>query len=126
MITIHITGLDGLKDSFGRWPKELKRELSLAVKKSAFLIEREAKPITPFDTGMLMGSIRSDIKPLWASIAPHKKYSIFVHEGTRRWPLSVPPKKPGKVRQFMKVGAEKATPKIEKEFERAVDKALSR
>ncbi len=125
MIKIEIKNIDKIIDKFGRMPKKARIELHKAVVKSAFQVEREAKPITPFDTGRLRGNIKNDIMPLRSLIAPHVNYAIYVHEGTRRWPLRIPPKKPGTVRQFMKVGAERALPKVQKFFDEAIKKVIS-
>jgi len=125
MIRIEIKNLDKVIKKFDRLPKELTIEIRDAIRKSAFLVEAEVKPITPIDTGRLRGSISSDISPFRAVISPHVFYAIFVHEGTKNWPIWMPPKAPGTVRQFMKVGAEKAKPKIEKTFEKAIKRALN-
>lgn len=125
MIKLEIKNIDKIIDKFGRMPGKARKELHNAVIQSAFQVEREAKPITPFDTGLLKGSIRKDIMPMSALIAPHVHYAIYVHEGTRKWPLRVPPRKPGTVRQFMKIGAERALPKIQKFFDEAIKKVIS-
>ena len=125
MIRLEIKNIDKITDKFGRMPAKARKELHNAVVKSAFQVEREAKPITPFDTGRLRGSIRKDVMPLSAVIAPNVNYAIYVHEGTRRWPLHIPPKKPGTVRQFMKVGAEKALPKVQRFFNEAIKKVIN-
>jgi len=125
-ITIRIEGLSKLNDKLRRFSPRLKRELSKAIAKSAYLVERETKPITPIDTGRLRGSIRTNISGLRAIIAPTAKYAIFVHEGTRRWPLRMPPKSPGTVRQFLKKGSEKAAPRIRKYFEDAIRITIER
>jgi HK97 gp10 family phage protein len=55
------------------------------IRELAFLVEREAKQVTPVDTGRLRASIRvlPIIRPLEAIIQPHTEYAIYVHEGTR-------------------------------------------
>ena len=88
--------------------------MSKAVKKSAFLIEAESKPVTPVDTGRLRASISSQIMPLTATIAPHTDYAIYVHEGTYKM----------RERPFMGWGTEKAKPHIERFFEQAVKTAI--
>ena len=124
MIKIKIKGISKLIKKFNGIPPRLKEHIHIALKKSAFLVESQAKPITPFDTGRLRGSIRVDLYPYKAIIGPHVYYAIFVHEGTRRWPLSVPPKKPGTVRQFMKIGAEKSVSRIQDIFNIEIKKSL--
>lgn len=125
-ITIRIIGLDKFTDKLKRFSPRLKSELCKAISQSAYLIERETKPITPVDTGCLRGSIRTNITGLRAIIAPTVDYAVFVHEGTRRWPLHMPPKSPGTVRQFLRIGAEKSIPRIRKYFEDAVRITIER
>lgn len=124
MIKIEIENLDKVVDKFGRMAKKTRRNLQEALVKSAFEVEIKSKAIVPFDTGHLMRSIRKNIMPLSAWIAPHTEYAIYIHEGTKRYPLHLAPKKPGRVRQFMKVGAEKALPRIQKNMDEAIKKSL--
>ncbi|MHA1225123.1 MAG: HK97-gp10 family putative phage morphogenesis protein [Candidatus Hodarchaeales archaeon] len=126
MIKIEIKGLDKVHRKFGKLPREIKNELREGIIKSAFIVERKSKPITPVDTGRLRASITKDIEPFKATIGPRVDYAIFVHEGTRNWPLHIPPKMPGTVRQFMKIGAERAEHEIRRVFEEAIRKALAR
>jgi len=126
--TIKITGLKEFTKAMREAPRMLIRELDKAVWRSVLAVEREAKPITPFDTGYLRASIIPG-RPLGqkdriAMIAPYAPYAIYVHEGTRKWPLSKPPRAPGTVRQFMKKGAEKAEPDIDRYFIQALDKVI--
>ncbi len=124
MIRIEIKNLDKVVDGFGRMAKKTRINLQKALVKSTFEVERKSKVITPFDTGYLRRSIRKSIMPLSAWIAPHAEYAIYIHEGTRRYPLYLSPKKPGTVRQFMKVGAEKALSKIQKHINDAIKESL--
>ena len=124
-INIRIENLDKLTRGLSRFPGNLRGEFRNAMEKSIFLIEAKTKPITPFDTGRMRQSIYKDyLEPFKAAISPHVNYAIFICEGTRYYPLSKPPKAPGTVRQFMKVGAERAQPTIEAVFNSAVEKAL--
>lgn len=124
-IDIRIKNLDKLTRGLNKFPGNLKREFRVAMEKAIFMVEGKAKPITPYDTGRLRASITKDyIKSFAAAISPKVNYAIYVHMGTRYWPLSMPPKKPGTVRQFMKIGAEKAEPTIDILFNSAVEKAL--
>lgn len=117
MITIEVKGLDELVRKFGDLPNDLMKEISDAMRKSAFLVEAKAKPLTPVDTGRLRASIRPDyIRPLEAAIAPHTEYAIYVHEGTRYM----------KARPFMKWGVKAAEGDIKKVFEEAISKVLNK
>lgn len=67
----------------GALPPKLSSAVAVAIKKSAFLVEREAKLESPVDTGRLRASIYTDITPTQATISPYVNYAVFVHEGTR-------------------------------------------
>lgn len=56
--------------------------VSRAVAKTAQDIEATAKDNVPYDTGFLLGSISSTIKPMSAEIGPTAKYGAHVEYGT--------------------------------------------
>lgn len=127
---IKVEGLDKLVSEFKDMPRNIDNELRVAVRKSAAWIERKAKPITPV-ARIAGGTLRRQTRMwvyggLWAEVGARTNYATFVHEGTSKWPLSVPPTLPGAVRQFLKKGTELALPEIEKEFSNAVEKALKK
>ncbi len=124
MIKIEIKGLNKAIDKFGMMSPKMKKELGIAVRKSAIRVGDKAKPITPWDSTRMRTSIRADIDPFRAVIEPHVEYAIYIHEGTKKYPLYMPPKKPGTFRQFMKIGAKRATPEIQRFFDEAVEKAI--
>jgi HK97 gp10 family phage protein len=49
-------------------------------------IEKNAKAITPVDTGRLRASITADVKGLEANIGTDVEYAGFVHDGTYKMP----------------------------------------
>lgn len=57
--------------------------LNIGIKKSLFFLEAEAKTFTPVDTWVLRNSYRESFWNLTWKIFNFRKYSIFVHEGTR-------------------------------------------
>lgn len=58
--------------------------LQKKVDELAFLVEREAKLVTPVgETGHLRGRMTTDVGNLRAKIQTNVPYDIFVHEGTR-------------------------------------------
>ena len=65
---------------------------SMALRKTAFDIEADAKILAPVDTGTLMNSISTTIAgdgrhgTMTAEIGPTVDYAIYVHEGTSRMP----------------------------------------
>lgn len=81
-VTISVDIGDALQRIYAGSPK-IDIGIGRAIRKSALLVEREAKIRTPVDTGQLQGSIAADIYPLMATIEPHKDYAMYVHEGTR-------------------------------------------
>ena len=110
MITIKITGLNEVIKKFEKMPRDFITEMDKAVKRSAYLVEGEAKKVTPVLTGRLRASISSIFSTLQAIVSPHTDYAIYVHEGTRFMER----------RPFMKWGVEKAVDAIKKEFQKAV------
>ena len=119
-ITLKIKGLDGLQRAMKKWPDIAGRETQDALKKSINDVQAETVPITPIDIGRLRSGFRQKVRPFKATLFNTKEYAIYVHEGTGRWPLSRPPRNPGTVRQFLKVGLEKSKKKIEKNFGKAL------
>ena len=126
--TIKLVGLDKLQNAFKMYPLESAKNLQKAIVKSIFTVERQTVPITPIDTGALRESIPlgRKIEPLRGEIGPTVPYAIFVHEGTSKWPLSVPPKNPHTVRQFLKVGFERSIVAIEAFFNKAIKDSLNK
>lgn len=114
MITIKIQNAAEIKRSFKKYPIKTKSAIKTAIRKSALLVERESKVMTPVDTGRLRSSIMSDILPMKATVAPHTDYAIHVHEGTRRM----------KGRPFMEQGLRKAENRIQGFFKNEIKKAL--
>lgn len=83
------------------------------IYKIALLIERNAKQLTPVNTGALRSSISTSflIMGIGARVATNKDYAIFVHEGTRYM----------RSRPFMKKGAEFAEPQIAGQISKRID-----
>lgn len=101
-IFVEITpDLDKLASKFGTI--DVGSFLERIIVKFAFMIEGEAKRVTPVDTGRLRASISTSQYGMRAVVAPHTNYAFFVHEGTRRM----------KSRPFMKWGVERASRGLE-------------
>jgi len=124
MIEIEIKNLENVMKVFKQFPIAMKRNLSDAILKSAYTVEGKAKEITPVDTGRLRNSIYTKISPLEALVSTNVGYAVFIHEGTKRYPLSMSPKSPMAVRQFMKVGAERSKALVESYFREALEKTI--
>ncbi len=93
---------------------KIKRGISRAISKAGFLVERSAKRRSPVDTGRLRASIRTDIRPLTATIAPHTNYAVFVHNGTRNQ----------RAQPFLTQGLDDALSEIRAVFNREIKGAL--
>ncbi len=102
------------KTFFGKLPVHIKQGLNNAIRKSAFIVERESKRIAPVDTGRLRSSIFTIIEPLKATVQPRVNYAIFVHEGTFKMSS----------RPFMKEGADNARNEIQRIFNEEIKRIL--
>lgn len=102
MMAVQIDGLDELLKRYKRSPEIVTEAFKKAIQKAVRGVEAAAKPITPIDTGFLRNSISSSmlVEELGGKIIATAPYASYVHEGTEVWPLSVPPKNSGTVRQF--------------------------
>ncbi len=112
-IKVRIVGADKTALYFGRLPKHIVDALDEAVKKSAFLVERESKIVTPVLTGRLRSSIFTTLKPLRATVQPKTDYALAVHEGTGRM----------RARPYMKWGLDRAKNEIGRIFSKEIKKA---
>lgn len=115
-ITIKIEGLDALRGAFRRFPTISEKYLQKGIDRSIAIIHNlsaRQKGIVPVLTGNLSNSFSTGIKleRLKGSIRPTAKYAKYVNDGTRRM----------KPRRYMEKLAETATPKIQKEFNEAVE-----
>ena len=125
-INVKIDGLQKFKTMMGKYPAASVRNLNEAIKKSVFEIQAQTVPITPIDTGELRRSIGRGIKfsPMRGQIGPTVDYANIIHEGNARYPLSISPRNPSTVRQFLRQGVELSTDKITMYFNDAVKKTL--
>ena len=126
-LNVKLEGLDKLKNAFNTYPLESAKNIQKAIVSSITKIERESVPITPIDTSRLRESIPlgKKIKPLSGEIGPTVDYGYYIHEGTVNYPLSMPPKNPNTVRQFMKVGLERSELAIQAFFKKAIENTLN-
>lgn len=93
----------------------IKGFLKEQIQKIGYLVEGEAKRVTPVDTGRLRSSIvpLSSIVDIGVVVRPTVNYAYFVHEGLGS------NKRYGR-RPFMEQGAEKAV----KKYNQTIGKAL--
>jgi HK97 gp10 family phage protein len=114
-IRIEIKNLDKVISALKRSPQKMAKELNDAIKKSIYMIERNAKGRTPVDTGRLRASYETTFAPLVGSISPTAYYAIYVHEGTRYM----------QARPFLREGIEMGKKSIQDYFEQAVAATLN-
>lgn len=90
--SIEIKNLDKLKAAMGQAPGMVVNETDKAIKKSIFQLAGTSARMAPIQTGTLRGSILSGTSfgRLTGRIVPWVNYAIYVHEGTSRWPISMP------------------------------------
>ena len=80
--TVKIDWLQEFIDKIDDKP-EIRTALNTWIKKVVFFLEWEAKVFTPVDTWFLRNSFRQKYWNLKWKLYNIRKYSIFVHEGTR-------------------------------------------
>jgi len=88
-INIKIEGLDKLVKALARFPQVSVKHINTGIKKSMYEIDREAKQLSPVDTGRLRSSFQVKLTNLRGEIGPTVNYAADVHEG--RSPGSWPP-----------------------------------
>ena len=117
-INIKIDNLDEIARLMRKFPEPMFRNIQIALKKSAFNVERESKQVTPVRTGVLKSSIYTKIGKYQATVSPDTDYAYAVHEGlgTNRHKGRRP---------YMETGARTSEKKIIRYFEEATQKALN-
>lgn len=74
---------DDLSSAMRRSPAVVNAKLNKWVNRTSARAERQSKQEVPVDDGPLQSSIRTDASgTLSATVAPHKDYAPFVHDGT--------------------------------------------
>lgn len=116
-ITVKIHNLKELQSLMRRFPVPMAKNLNVAIKKSAFALEREAKEVTPVKTGRLKTSIFTRVRTFKATVSPNTDYAYTVHEGLGS------NKNKGR-RPYMEWGKENSKLAVDKYFSEAVDKTL--
>lgn len=106
-----------VREAFRKFPDKVAPYLRQAAQTAAFAIEREAKILSPVDTGRMRASIATSlgvVSNIAAIVQTNVEYAVYVHEGTKRM----------RGRPFMKQGAEAAGDKIKEAYETNIRKAL--
>ena len=121
IIEVKIPNLKKLQAAMKQAPRSVIKYTDEAIKRSIMDISGVARSIAPIKTSFLKSSIGKGIgwKTLEGWIKPTADYAIFVHEGTRKWPISKR-SKTGE-RRFLTVAAKRKERDIEKYFEEALE-----
>lgn len=123
MINITIPKLPKFQAALKKYPELAGKQIQEALKKSAYQIVRETKPLTPVDTGRLRNSIGEQggegifkVEKTMATVGTNVKYAVYVHEGAR-----------GRIgRPFLLQGAERSKNIIKKFFEEAYNNVFNK
>lgn len=65
-----------------RVPQRFQPRAVMALRKTAFDVEADAKLAAPVDTGNLQNSISTSIDGVTAEVGPTAEYGIYVEDGT--------------------------------------------
>ena len=123
-INITIPNLPKFQSALRKAPQSAEKEIKKALALSIFSIEREAKQLTPVDTGRLRASLGGGsfkggsfatgknikIEKDRASIGSHVKYAVSVHSRT----------------PFLAAGAMRAKKSIDGFFKDAIDNVFNK
>jgi HK97 gp10 family phage protein len=115
-IAIKLDGADKLSKALIGIPAEFRSVFGKVLSKAAMLISREAKILTPVDTGRLRSSIFVVNRSLQSEISTNTNYAVYVHEGTQYM----------SARPFMKQGAENASSNIQSVVEDEISNSLNK
>lgn len=125
MISVSIPKLPKFQKALKRYPELASKELRKAFEKSLNQIIRQTVPLTPVDTGRLVGSIGTQtgqgiykIEKERAIVGTNVKYAVYVHEGNFRHRLGQ--------RKFLEVGAKQSVNAIKGFFKDAYNNVFNR
>lgn len=146
-VEIEVPRLKEFEGLLRKAPMLAKAELTMAIYRSATIIQRLARQEAPIDTGRLRSSIAVEYGPLQARVGPRTNYALAVHEGRRAgaptpatamtgWarrkglnPYAVAnsiTRRGTKPNRFMKRAAVTATVPVVAEFNRAADTIIKK
>lgn len=122
-MNITIKNLAKFQKALGKFPQHSVQAIQDAFKKSVHQVIRETAPLTPIDTGRLVGSIGSQdgegifqIEKDRALVGTHVKYAVYVHEGHQRHRLGQ--------RKFLEQGLKNSKSKIQGFFKEAYNDVM--
>lgn len=82
-VNISIKNISAIKSALKAYPKEMARNLSIAIRQAGVLFHARAMTNSPFATGFLRSTHELVLSPTKAEITPTANYAGFVHGGTR-------------------------------------------
>jgi HK97 gp10 family phage protein len=101
-------------DRLPKLPAEVRRRLSLVVRKTAKDVEARAKVRAPVDTGALKGSIQArPVDELTSEVVVGQEYGIYQEFGTVRMPA----------RPYLRPAVEEVAPAFEQAIAQAIEEA---
>ena len=120
-ISIRIENIEEVQRFLESRPRRTREELDRAVKKTALLVQGEAKRRTPVDTGRLKTSIKSKTfkSKLSGEVFTAVRYAIPVHENLRARHTVGEAK-------YLERAAKQSVPRINKFFKDAIKNIISR
>lgn len=146
-IKIKLKNYNQIRSAFRKVPAKLTKNLNVAVEKVLLRVESQTKRNAPVNKQSGGGNLRQSIRSQMTGISSGKvevgaKYAIFVHEGTKPHIIKIRRKKvlankrqgkifgkvvkhPGtRANPFLQEAVDKSQGFIDKEFEKAVNKAI--
>jgi phage gpG-like protein len=122
-IQVKIKNIDEIRSAFNKAPIRMKKNLAVAIRRSAIEIQQEeiinvsgTRGINVITGGLKSAAVRGIQfpTPLMAVIQPDIEYAAFVHDGTRFM----------RARPFLFDAVQTKEDAVNKEFERAVQETL--
>lgn len=133
-ITVKIKGLNKLRRAFEKHPAIVGQHVSIAINRTIESIRAKTAPLTPVDSGRLVGSFARDSRRasptrLIGAVASNVPYAGFVHDvhpPGRRY--KNPTRNKSAVAGFLVIGTRNARGDIDRHFQDAgnnITKALA-
>lgn len=116
MIKYEIPNLGKALKALAKSPVRFRDSANRAIRRSIYVIQATAIPLTPIDTGALRQSeIKgTSFRDFYGEIFPNIEYAIFVHEGTYKM----------RARPFLKNAMDIESGNIERIFGEELEKSL--
>lgn len=116
-LSIKVKNIEKAKKLLKSRPTEVRKELDNTVRKTALIVQGEAKRRTPVDTGRLRTSIKTKTSQLEGEVFTDVKYAIAVHENIKSRHTVGEAK-------YLENAIKQSLPKIERFFKNAIKKVI--